>query len=52
MKSKKKLVGDFGEKIAKDYLIRNQYNIIDKNIKIHYKEIDIIASKNNFIVFF
>jgi putative endonuclease len=36
-------VGKFGEKLAKDFLIRHGYEIIDTNVKVGYKEIDIIA---------
>ncbi|MBA3047341.1 YraN family protein [Patescibacteria group bacterium] len=44
-------VGQFGEKLAIDYLTRKGYKIIDKNIKISYREIDVIARKNNGLIF-
>ena len=47
----KQIVGQFGEAIARNYLIRNGYQIVDSNVKISYKEIDIIASKGDFTVF-
>ena len=48
----RKKVGNFGEKIAISYLKRKGYKIIDRNVKISYKEIDIIASIKEKIVFF
>jgi len=48
----RKKVGEFGEKIATDYLKRKGYLIIGKNIKMSFKEIDIIASIKEKIVFF
>ena len=44
-------VGQFGEKLAREYLIRHGYKIIETNIKISYKEIDIIAVKNKELIF-
>lgn len=44
-------VGQFGEGLARDYLVRHGYKIIGENIKVSYKEIDIIAKKQNLIVF-
>lgn len=32
-------------------MVRNDYVIVDKNIKTSYKELDIIAFKNNTLVF-
>ncbi len=43
--------GKYGEKIALDYLINNGYKIIEKNFRTKYGEIDIIAEKDNFIIF-
>jgi putative endonuclease len=54
----KKNIGNYYEKIAKNYLIENNYIIIDTNYRYKtidfYKplEIDIIATKNNTIFFF
>jgi putative endonuclease len=46
-----KVIGQFGENVAKNFLIRNAYKIIDQNIKTSYFEIDIIAKKNGLYVF-
>jgi putative endonuclease len=45
------IVGQFGEKLAGEFLIRNGYRIIAKNIKTSYKELDLVAFKNNTLVF-
>lgn len=50
-KTDKQEIGEFGENLAINYLKKNKYKIIDKNIKVSYKEIDIIAKKNNYIIF-
>lgn len=47
----KQIVGEFGEDLARKYLIKNGYDIIAGNIKIGYKEIDIIARKKELLVF-
>lgn len=44
-------VGKFGEDLAKNYLIKHGYKIIDRNIQIRYKELDIIAKLKNLLVF-
>ncbi len=44
-------IGNFGENLAVKYLKKRKYKIIDKNIKIGYKEIDIIAKKKNEFIF-
>lgn len=44
-------VGRFGEKLARDYLTKHGYNIIGANIKTSYKEIDVVASKDDILVF-
>lgn len=44
-------VGKFGENLAKNYLIRHGYEIIDSNVKLSYQELDIIARKNKLTVF-
>ena len=36
-------IGQYGEKLAKDYLIKKGYEIIELNHKLGYYEIDIIA---------
>ena len=47
----RKTVGDLGEKIATDFLIKRNYSIKDKNYHSRFGEIDIIASKNSFLYF-
>ena len=44
-------IGDFGEKIAEQYLLRHGYKIIGTKQKIGYQEIDIIANIKDIIVF-
>lgn len=46
-----KSVGDFGEKIATDFLIKQGYRIEAKNYHCRFGEIDIIASKQDFLYF-
>lgn len=43
--------GKLGEKIAKDYLIRNGYKIIEINYKNKIGEIDIIALEGDVLTF-
>lgn len=47
----RQIVGKFGEGLAKDYLSRRGYRIISVNEKIGFKEVDIIARKDNLFVF-
>ncbi|PIZ87782.1 MAG: YraN family protein [Candidatus Nealsonbacteria bacterium CG_4_10_14_0_2_um_filter_40_15] len=43
--------GKVGEEIAKDYLKRKGYKIIEQNYKTKYAEIDLIVRKGNELVF-
>jgi len=45
------IIGKFGEKLAKNYLIRHGYQILASNVKTSYKEIDIIARKGTRLIF-
>lgn len=45
------LFGSAGEYSAADYLKRKQYKILGQNFSCRFGEIDIIAQKNNFVVF-
>lgn len=45
------LIGRLGEKIAIDYLLQNNYQIIKKNFTCRWGEIDIIAKKDNILYF-
>ena len=47
----KKTVGAYGEELAKKYLIKNNHQIVDQNIQIGSKEIDIIAKQNDTLIF-
>jgi putative endonuclease len=40
-----KELGDLGEKLACEYLVKNGYKIIRRNYRINFGEIDIIAKK-------
>lgn len=44
-------IGEFGETLAKNYLIRHGYKIIDANVKLSYQELDIVALKNGQTIF-
>lgn len=46
-----KLLGSFGEDLAKKFLEKRGYKIVATNIKISYQEIDIIATHNDFLIF-
>tara|TARA_R110002072_G_scaffold22615_1_gene79240 strand:- start:57987 stop:58346 length:360 start_codon:yes stop_codon:yes gene_type:complete len=43
-------LGKIGEQLAVDHLLRNGYDILDRNYIYLKAEIDIIAQKGNFIV--
>ncbi|MEE1115471.1 MAG: YraN family protein [Clostridia bacterium] len=49
--TKTKQIGDFGEDAAAKYLKKNGYNILERNYRASYNEIDIIAEDKSFIVF-
>ena len=51
IKTKKRLLGDYGEKAARRYLRRNGYKIVKKNFVADSHEIDIIASDKENLVF-
>ena len=44
-------VGEFGEKLACDYLKRKGYKIVDRNVKDSYQELDIIAEFDDLTIF-
>ena len=46
-----KEIGDFGEKAAEDYLVEMDYLILERNYRLKFGEIDIIAIKSDFICF-
>jgi len=51
IKRDNKKIGIFGEKLASDFLIKNNYCIIGKNVYVGHKEIDIICKKDELTVF-
>ena len=44
-------IGKLGEKVAREYLEKKGYNIIEQNYKTKYAEIDLIAKKKDILVF-
>lgn len=44
-------LGKFGEKIAREFLEKKNYQIITQNYKNYFGEIDLIAKDSNFFVF-
>ncbi|MFA8342162.1 MAG: YraN family protein [Rhodothermaceae bacterium] len=52
MGQEKVLLGRKGEEIARNYLIKNNYNVLDTNFKFKNGEIDIIAKLDGVLVFF
>ncbi|MDO8560856.1 MAG: YraN family protein [bacterium] len=51
MKSESRKFGDIGEEVAKEFLVKLGYSILGLNYAKRYGEIDIIAEKNNILVF-
>lgn len=52
MKKYNKKVGDFGEDLAIQFLEKRKYKIIERNVKLSYKELDIVAKKKDLVIFF
>ena len=50
-KTKKQLVGNFGEDVAVKFLRENGYTVKDRNIHLSHNELDIVAEDDNYIVF-
>ncbi len=44
-------IGNTGEKLARYYLIKKGYQILERNYKVPFGEIDIIAEKNDCLCF-
>lgn len=42
-------LGKKGEKLAVDYLVKNNYDIIERNYRFDKAEVDIIAKKNQIL---
>ena len=49
--SKKQITGRLGEKEASQFLQKKGYKILETNLKKRYLEIDIVAKKDDIIVF-
>ncbi len=47
----KKILGNWGENLAKDYLLKKGYTYIAQNYKASYTEIDLIFMKDNRYIF-
>ena len=45
------VIGDIGEKHAAEYMKNNGYNIIETNYRCKMGEIDIIAKKDEYVIF-
>jgi len=48
---KRQELGAAGEKLARDFLKKKGYKIIESNFRCRHGEIDIIARKDNMVVF-
>jgi len=44
-------IGKFGETLAKKYLIRHGYKVIEANVKLSYQELDIVAQGYGLTIF-
>ncbi|PIW74862.1 MAG: YraN family protein, partial [Candidatus Portnoybacteria bacterium CG_4_8_14_3_um_filter_44_15] len=51
MPSEKRKTGDLGEGIAAKYLENNGYKIIERNYRKNWGEIDIVARKDDCLIF-
>ena len=49
--TEKRKIGDKGEEIISNFLIKKDYKILDRNYRKTYGEIDIIALKDNIVCF-
>ncbi|CAN5158008.1 YraN family protein [soil metagenome] len=50
-RTSKRILGDLGETIAAEYLLKHGFEILDKNYLRKWGEIDIVAKKNDLIRF-
>ena len=51
MQSNRQILGQYGENLAAEFLRKRGFEILDRNIKESYKELDIVALRDNEIVF-
>ncbi len=49
--SRNQRIGKWGEQAAADYLQQHQYEILARNVRTPYGEIDLIASKEGYTIF-
>lgn len=47
----KKVIGNFGEEQAVKFLLENKYEILERNFRCKFGEIDVIAKDGEYIVF-
>lgn len=50
MKHLNKDIGNYGEKIAQNFLKKNGYHILDCNFRNHIGELDVICRKQNLLI--
>lgn len=50
-KSYNKIIGEWGERLAGEFLEKRGYTVIEKNIKASYKEVDLICWYGKVLVF-
>ena len=46
------VTGRTGENLASDYIVKKGYRIIAANFRTRYAELDIVAKKDDYLVFF
>jgi putative endonuclease len=51
MTSSRQALGRWGENLAASYLIRQGYQLIERNFRTSYGEVDLIVQKENLLVF-
>ena len=51
MKGLNRAIGSYGEELAKDYLVKKGYILLDKNYRNRYGEIDLICKFKDIIIF-
>lgn len=44
-------LGKLGEQVAKDFLVKNGYGILETNFRFEHNEVDIICFKNGLLIF-
>ncbi|NLK01168.1 MAG: YraN family protein [Clostridia bacterium] len=49
--SRRKILGNYGEKLVREELIKRGYKILESNFRTRHGEIDIISKKGNTLVF-